>query len=105
MKTRHSPTKNNNYASSTMTVAPFRARFTRRPDSRQAGFTIVELMVATLVFSTILIVITYGVLSFTRAYYNGVTNSTTQDTARNIISTISQAVEFNGSGINVTPTS
>lgn len=65
----------------------------------QAGFTIIELMIATLVFSIVLLVITYGVLRFTDAYYKGVNSSTTQDTARSIMDTISQAVQFSGSTI------
>lgn len=71
-------------------------------NTRQAGFTIIELMFATLAFSTILIVITAGILSFTHAYYRGVNSSTVQDTARNIAGTISQAIEF--SGTNIGPT-
>ena len=63
---------------------------------QQAGFTIVELMVATLVFSMVLLVITIGVLSFTNAYYRGVTQSSTQNTARLILENISQAIQFSG---------
>lgn len=58
------------------------------------GFTIVELMIATLVFSTILLVITVGVLKFTSAYYKGVNASATQSTARTIADTVGQAVQF-----------
>ena len=65
-----------------------------------AGFTIVELMIATLVFSVILVVVTYGVLRFTNAYYKGINSSTTQDTARNILDTVSQAIQFSGSTIS-----
>lgn len=69
------------------------------PGSRQTGFTIVELMIATLVFSVILLVITYGVLRFTSAYYKGVNSSTTQDTARSVMDTVSQAIQFSGTQI------
>ena len=65
----------------------------------QAGFTIVELMIATTVFSMVLLVIIYGVLSFTHAYYSGVNSSTTQDTARNVMNTVAQAIEFSGNVI------
>lgn len=73
----------------------------QRPDSArlglgQAGFTIVELMIATMVFSVILIVITVGVVAFTNAYYKGVNASTTQNTTRDAIDTITQAIQFNG---------
>jgi type II secretory pathway pseudopilin PulG len=70
--------------------------------SRTAGFTIVELMVATLVFMVILLIITIGVIVFSSAYYKGVNSSTTQNTARSIVDDISQAIQFSGQG--VTPT-
>ena len=65
----------------------------------QSGFTIVELLIATTVFSLVLIVLLYGVLSFTHAYYSGVNSSSTQDTARTIVNTVAQAVEFSGNVI------
>lgn len=60
----------------------------------QAGFTIVELMIATMVFSVILVVITVGVMYFTRSYYKGVYASMTQNSARDIVDTVTQAVQF-----------
>lgn len=73
---------------------------------RQTGFTIIELMIATLIFSLVVILITVGVLSFTRAYYKGVHQSTTQNTARLIIEEIAQAIQFSGGEIQpaLTPT-
>ncbi|HET6924791.1 MAG TPA: hypothetical protein VFH39_03110 [Candidatus Saccharimonadales bacterium] len=71
-----------------------------RPAARRglaAGFTIVELMIATLVFSMVLLVVTYGVLHFTHDYYQGVNSSTTQGVARNVADTLSQAIQFGGS--------
>lgn len=56
-------------------------------------------MIATVAFSVILLTITYGVLSFTNAYYKGINSSTTQNTARSIMDTITQAVQFSGSGV------
>ncbi|MFZ1249561.1 MAG: prepilin-type N-terminal cleavage/methylation domain-containing protein [Candidatus Saccharimonadales bacterium] len=70
--------------------------------SVQAGFTIVELMIATLIFSIILTLITVGVVSFTNHYYKTVHISTTQNTTRKIIDIISQAIQFGTS--SVTPT-
>jgi type II secretory pathway pseudopilin PulG len=68
----------------------------------QEGFTIVELLIATLVFSMVLLVIIYGVLSFSHAYFTGVNSSATQTSARTIINSVSQAIEFSGNII--TPT-
>lgn len=78
-------------------------RLTRRRQ-QPSGFTIVELMIATLIFSLVVILITVGVLSFTRAYYKGVHQSTTQNTARLIIEDIAQAIQFSGGEIQPTLT-
>ena len=75
-------------------------RFKGKESAR--GFTIMELLIATVVFSVVLLVVTAGILQIARVYYKGVTESSTQNTARNIIDTISQAVQFSGG--NVTPT-
>jgi len=64
----------------------------------QSGFTIVELMIATLVFSIVLLVITVGVLNFTSSYYKGINSSTTQTTAQNAIDSVAQAIQFSSSG-------
>lgn len=65
-----------------------------------AGFTIIELMVATVVFSTILIVLTAGVIAITRTYYKGIVLGNTQSTARSILDSIAQTIEFNGGTID-----
>ncbi len=61
------------------------------------GFTIIELMIATSVFSVILLIATFGVLQITRTYYKGVTAAKTQQTTRAIIDQVSQAIQFSGS--------
>jgi len=72
----------------------------RRLNSK--GFTVVELLIATLVFSVILLIVTSGILQITRTYYKGVTESNTQTVARNVINTISQAIQFDGGIIQPT---
>jgi prepilin-type N-terminal cleavage/methylation domain-containing protein len=64
----------------------------------QNGFTIVELMVASVVFSTVLVVVTVGVIRFTNGYYRGINSSTTQATAQNAMDTVSQSVQFSSGG-------
>jgi prepilin-type N-terminal cleavage/methylation domain-containing protein len=64
--------------------------------SNDKGFTIIELMIATLVFSVVLLLLTVGVRSFNDAYYKGVTQSTTQSAARTIIEDITQSIQFSG---------
>jgi prepilin-type N-terminal cleavage/methylation domain-containing protein len=77
-------------------------RFTFKNGKQQRGFTVVELLVATLIFSMVLLVVTMGILQITRVYYKGVTEANTQNTARSIIDTVSQAIQFSGG--DVTPT-
>lgn len=66
--------------------------------AKQAGFTILELMVASAVFTVILIVIAVGVLSYTNSYYRGINSSKTQEATRAIMDTIVQSIQF-GQGL------
>lgn len=61
-----------------------------------AGFTIVELMIATTVFSVVLLLCTYGLVSIGRTYYKGVTTSRAQTTARSISDNIARSVQYGG---------
>jgi type II secretory pathway pseudopilin PulG len=58
------------------------------------GFTIVELMIATLIFSLVLIIITIGVIRFSSDYYRGVYTTATQSTTRSISDNIEQTIQF-----------
>jgi prepilin-type N-terminal cleavage/methylation domain-containing protein len=77
----------------------------RLPKVTQRGFTIIELMIATLVFSVILLLVTAGILQIARVYYKGHTESNTQNTARSIIDSISQAIQFTGGTVTETTAS
>lgn len=59
-----------------------------------AGFTIIELLIATLIFSLVLLLVTAGVMQFTRQYYKGVISSNTQNTARAIIDDVTRSIQF-----------
>lgn len=61
------------------------------------GFTVIELLIATSVFSTVLLLSTFGIMQVGRTYYKGVTIIRTQNAARNVMDTISQAIQFSGS--------
>ncbi|HUD06196.1 MAG TPA: prepilin-type N-terminal cleavage/methylation domain-containing protein [Candidatus Saccharimonadales bacterium] len=63
-----------------------------------SGFTIIELMIATAVFSVVLIIIVFSIISITRTYTRGITQTNTQNIARNIVNDVSQAIEFDGCG-------
>ena len=60
----------------------------------QAGFTILELMIAAGVFAVIMLIVATGVISFTNRYYKGITTAKTQATARSVLNTISQSIQF-----------
>ncbi len=70
----------------------------RHQQHSSSGFTIVELMVATMVFSIIMLVAAGAVVRFTSNFQRGITTSTTQNTARSVVDTISQSIQFYGSG-------
>lgn len=62
------------------------------------GFTIIELMIATLVFSTVLLLCATGLISVARMYQKGNTSRATQETARSVIDQIKNDFELsNGS--------
>ena len=65
----------------------------------QAGFTIIELLIATAVFSVILIIVTTGIMAFTEDYYRGINESNAQSIARTILNDIAQGIQF-GSATN-----
>lgn len=66
---------------------------------RQNGFTILELMIATAVFSVILLIATFGLLQVGRMFYKGITVSRTQEAARALMEEISQNIQFSGEQI------
>lgn len=59
------------------------------------GFTIVELMIATVVFSVVMLVVTGGIIQIGRLYYKGITATRTQGVTRSIMEDVSQAIQFN----------
>lgn len=63
----------------------------------EKGFTIVELMIATAVLSTLLLIVTLIITSIGNLYYKGVNLSRIQDDARNITNQVAQDLELNNS--------
>jgi hypothetical protein len=51
-------------------------------------------MIATLIFSVILTVVTAGIIQFTNEYYKGITASNTQSAARAVSDAITQDIQF-----------
>lgn len=63
------------------------------------GFTMVELMIATTVFSIVLLVIASALILAGRVYFKGVVSVRTQEVAREIADDISQNIQFAGGNI------
>lgn len=61
----------------------------------QAGFTIVELMIATAILSTILVLVTVMMISIGNLYYKGINQARIQDDVRSIADDLSQHLELN----------
>ncbi len=69
---------------------------------QESGFTIIELLIATVVFSTILLLLSYGLIQIGRVYYKGITTSRTQQVARTIEDDISRNIQFSGDKVPIT---
>lgn len=64
---------------------------------RQEGFTIIELMIATSIFSLVLLLTAAGSLQIGRLFYKGYSSARSQNAAREIIEDIARAIQFGGS--------
>lgn len=76
----------------------------RRLHHNKKGFTLVELMIATLVFSVVLLMITIGIIQISRVYYKGINEADVQNTARTVMDTVTQGIQFSGGVVTDTPT-
>jgi competence protein ComGC len=65
-----------------------------RMEPKEGGFTIVEFMIATMVFSMVLLVCSYAIVHVGRMYYKGVITNRTQDAARRAVEDITSAIQF-----------
>lgn len=63
--------------------------------SRSSGFTIIELLIATTVFSVVLLTISAAITQIGRLYYKGITSARTQEVARSVMGDIAQSIQFN----------
>lgn len=73
--------------------------------SNQKGFTIIELLIATTVFSVILMIVSSGIIQIGRFYYKNITSARTQEAARNIIEEVSRTAQFSQSSVQASPDS
>lgn len=72
---------------------------------KQAGFTILELMIATMVFSLILLLTTYGIIRIGNRYYKSTLQTQSQAAARNAIDEVSRNIQFSAGGQVLNPAS
>lgn len=63
------------------------------------GFTIIELMIATIIVSVILVFVSTVMIGIGRIYYKGINQNRVQDNARAINDEVSQQLQFNGSDV------
>jgi prepilin-type N-terminal cleavage/methylation domain-containing protein len=66
---------------------------------KQSGFTILELMIATVVLSTILLLVTSMMVGIGRLFTKGFSQSRTQNNARSITDDLAQRLQFNNSDV------
>lgn len=60
------------------------------------GFTIVELIIATAVFASVLLLCTNGIIYIGKLFYKGVTSNTLQETARDAMDQVKNDFELSG---------
>lgn len=62
----------------------------------EAGFTIIELMIALTILSLILLLSTYGIVQIGKMYSKGMNQTNAQNTARNIMNNIASQIQLGG---------
>lgn len=67
----------------------------------QRGFTIIELMISTVVFSLVLLAASAAIIQIGKKYYKGITNARTQEVARSTVDEIAQSLQFTNQSIKV----
>lgn len=72
----------------------------RKLNKEQQGFTIAELLIATAVFSVLLVGILSTFVKISDLFYKGVTMSKTQEDARNVVQSISDDIQFTTSNVD-----
>lgn len=65
----------------------------------QKGFTIIELLIASIAFTVLLVLVTFIVVQISRVYYKGIILSNTQNVDATVVNDVSKDIQFsNGSG-------
>lgn len=69
---------------------------------RNDGFTIIELLIATVVFSIVLLTISGAIIQIGRIYFKGVTEARTQEAARSVLADITQDLQMTSGQVTLT---
>ncbi len=67
----------------------------------QKGFTIIELMISTAIFSLVLMLCIAGILQITKMYYKGVNQARTQEAARLVVEEIGESIRFSNDAVSL----
>jgi prepilin-type N-terminal cleavage/methylation domain-containing protein len=67
----------------------------------QKGFTIIELMISTVIFSLVLLGASSGIVQIGKKYSKGITYSRTQEVARSTVDEIAQSLQFTSQSIRI----
>lgn len=73
--------------------------FKNKKHQGNKGFTIVEVLIATTVFSLVLAMTVTVILDFTHNYYKAVNTSTTENAAQSVLNDVTQAIKFSSSPV------
>ena len=71
---------------------------------KQRGFTLIELMIATVVFTLLLLLCTTAAIYIGRQYYKGISSSRAQEAARNVMEEISRGIQLSNESVQLKST-
>ena len=72
-----------------------------RTNKHEKGFTIIELMISTIIFSLVLLGATAAILQIGKQYYKGITQANTQEVTRSTVEEIAQSLQYTKRDIRV----
>lgn len=70
---------------------------------KQAGFTVLELMIASSIFAVVLLVVAAGILRFSSDYYKGINSTNVQTVTRGVMSDVVANIQFGRSDPTALP--
>jgi prepilin-type N-terminal cleavage/methylation domain-containing protein len=73
----------------------------KKKRSQQKGFTIIELMISTVIFSLVLLAASAAIIQIGKKYSRGITYTRTQEVARSTVDEIAQSLQFTSQVVKV----